>query len=861
MKSHLLLWIISLLPLSPIIAQRSNSISGCVTDSLSGERLEGAHVYISQLRHGETTDKNGLYRLVVSHEREIELRISYVGYTPRRFSLRLTNDTILNVSLKQENHLSDINVYGSRQDFGIDASQMSAIKFPIEEVYRIPMLFGEADLMKALQKLPGVQSGNEGQSGIYVRGGGYDQNQITMDGATLYNAEHLKGFVSAINADAVEEMVFYKGAFPARYGGQLSSIVDIGMKSGDINRYHGEINVGVLSSKVHLEGPLWKGKTSFNIAARASYFDWVVQPVLERIVENKKNVSSFANINYYDVSAKLTHRFSPMHNLSGFLYIGKDINNQAPSDSEKEIHNKDYNTHETVVSTEKRRSGTDNNWGNIVSSIKWMYRPNEKWTANANISFSTYHYSLKQYSNVYERSELIKNSGESVLQRLYDNKSYTDYRSNITDLNGGVNFSFLPSELHRIRFGGKVGIQTFHPQIRIFQDKYLEREVTVSGKPETDVFRENTDTLSGKGKERLSSIALYAEDDWNINKHWSANIGLRYSLFYADKKAYHSLEPRISLSWLLKKDMSLKVSYAHMAQGIHLLNSTNIVSPSDIWVPISQKVPLMRSDQMAIGYNYEFCKGVHLNIEGYYKYMNNLLEYQEGASYTDALQQKWDSKVALGKGESYGVEFYLQKDIGKTTGWISYTWSKTRRLFNRSTQELNGGKWFYAANDRRHNVQIVLSHRFNKHWNVSLSWEYLSGRRGTLATTTNLSGLLDEYYKYIVTYEDNRVYSSDVDPQRDSVDPKHSFIRFHVPVSSYKERNGYMLPATHRLDAGVTYTLTHKRCESSFNLSVYNLYNHRNISNVYWGYHQNQKVLKGVCLLPIMPSVNYSIKF
>ena len=296
------------------------TVNGLVKDTQTNERLQGANIYLKQINKGQISDKTGRFTLSLPQNKKLEMTISFVGYQAQQIQLQLQNDTTLSIALKQDNRLEEVNVYAEQRLSGIETSQMSAIEVPIEQVKKLPMLFGEVDVMKALQKLPGVQSASDGQAGIYVRGGGYDQNQITLDGATLYNAEHLKGFVSAINPDLVRSLSFYKGAFPARYGGQLSSVVDVDIKDGNMQQYHGEVSLGMLSSKIHAEGPIWKDRTSFNIGARLSYFDKIVQPMLEAVADNENAMAPYANVNYYDITAKLVHRISGKQKLSTLFY-------------------------------------------------------------------------------------------------------------------------------------------------------------------------------------------------------------------------------------------------------------------------------------------------------------------------------------------------------------------------------------------------------------------------------------------------------------------------------------------------------------------------------------------------------------
>ena len=289
-----------------------------------------------------------------------------------------------------------------------------------------------------------------------------------------------------------------------------------------------------------------------------------------------------------------------------------------------------------------------------------------------------------------------------------------------------------------------------------------------------------------------------------------------------------------------------------MAQGIQLLSSTNLVMPSDIWISIDKDLPLMKSDQWALGYNYEIMKGFDLSVEGFYKSMDNLLEYREGYSLMTPTTQ-WTDQVVMGEGESYGIELLLQKTTGKTTGWLSYTWSKSLRLFDHPGQEVFSGKKYYAGNDRRHNLNLVVNHRLNKHWEVSAAWNYQTGRRGTLSTTSFMGSGPMEYFEDLHA-DWNEFYNS------------LTIIQYLPILSSYKERNGYQLPTIHRLDLGVTYSWKRAKLEHKINLSVYNIYNRQNISNIYWGYEKNVKpinakpVLKGICLLPILPSISYTLK-
>ena len=697
-------------------------------------------------------------------------------------------------------------------------------------------MFGEIDVMKSLQRLPGVQSSGDGTAGIFVRGGNYDQNLITLDGSTLYNGEHLKGFVSAINAEMVDNVVLYKGAFPARYGSRLSSVIDIGVREGDFESYHGSASIGMLSSKVQAEGPIWKGHTSFNVAARASYFGAIVQPLLKSVYDNKKAMEPYAKMNFYDVNAKLVHRFSESDRLSAVFYWGKDVSNSSPTDSETNFGSKSGETR-------TKKNETKNNWGNLVSSLYWTHTAGDRFLMNVNASFSLYDYRLAQNVSGYYESRKMEQ-----LQRLTEDVSETRYDSKVKDASITADFRFRPVAAHDLRWGVKGSLQQLSPIIHAYSYNY---DYTPS-----KVTRTEIDRTIGERQDLLTA-SVYAEDDWTVAPWLVANVGLRYSLFSVENKAYGSLEPRASVRFLLTPAMALKLSYARMAQGVHLLSSSNIVMPSDIWVPVTEKIPLMRSNQYAGGVNYEIMKGLEVSVEGYYKTMDNVLEYNNGASWLNCTGD-WQSLVSLGKGRSYGVELMAQRSVGNTTGWVSYTWAKSLRTFDRPGQELNGGREFLAGNDKRHNFNIVVVQRLGQYWKLSASWTYQSGRRGILANTSMYGGVLQEWDPSF------RPESSTLKEQEYMQNPNEAEHWAEMPglFTTYRERNNYKLPDVHHLDVGITYSVNHRRFGASeVNLSFYNLYNQQNINSVYIGTNNKKYVLKGICMFPFMPSLTYTLKF
>lgn len=783
-------------------------------------------------------------------------------------------DSTYKQSISNGVKLNDVVVYGARQNFGTQDSQMSAIAIDKKQIFSVPAYFGEPDVMKAIQKLPGVQTSNDGSSAIFVRGGNYDQNLITLDGSTLYNTEHLKGFVSAINPDIVQNINFYRGAFPARYGSRLSSIVDIGVQSGDFHHYYGLLSLGALSSRFQASGPIWKGRTSFNIAGRISYFDMIAYPTLRKYYDNKDAMQAYSDMNYFDINAKIVHKFNNRSRISAVFYYGKDYVNTQPSSSEKfysNIDNSEISDKYKYKSTSTRNSSTANNWGNILSSLYFTSQLNNDIWANFNLSYSQYKYKLTLTGE-------SSNRNDNPYRLIYlNNETFnTVYHSDIGDIALNIDTKYTRFSNHILRVGFKGGIQKFNPTTEVKKNTYTKRidgiRPWVSPQEEQrnpnikyywyDEKTVSTDTILGN-KSNVTHFAIYAEDDFTINKYLKTNYGLRMSLYGADGKVYASLEPRIALRWLFRRNMALKLSYSRMSQSVRLLSSNNLVMPSDIWVPITDRVPLMHSNIAAIGYNYDIAQGINLSFEGYYKTMDNVLEYRPGTSYTKG-SGDWQDMTVLGKGRAYGIELYLEKRTGNTTGWISYTWSKSLRTMDRPGYEINSGKEYYASNDRRNNFNATIAHRFklSKSCNLDLSasWSYITGRRGIIPTVDVYGGIAKEFDPQgnILSGE---VSESDLNSwHTDFPDDTEHYYRF-IHFYTYKGFNNYKLPSQHHLDLGINLSIKHILGESIIGISVYNVYNRMNISNVYIGYHENRTVLKGVCLFPIMPSISYTHKF
>jgi len=882
MKTKILIPLIVGLLLTTLPLSAQNVVlTGRVTDVQTGEPLIGVTVYHTQRRTGTTTNTTGHYTITLPSQRALELVFSYVGYATETKEITLTHDQTLNIQLRPSaQSLGEVQVYGSRRNFGAQSSQMSAIAVSAEQIRRIPVLLGETDVLKSLQRLPGVQSSGEGRAGIHVRGGENDQNLFSIDGITLYNPQHLQGFTSAINADVVNDVVLYKGAFPSSFGGRLSSVVDVSLQEGDFEKTRASITAGMLASRFQMDGPLWKGHTSYNIAARVSYFAAIVKPMLKEVIyDNPGQMNDFSHMRYFDVNAKITHRFSEKAKLSAVFYMGQDANNATPTETtqhykyDKWVWNQKKNEYESAAQgyiDKSNRSQTTNRWNNLLGGLHYTLQFSPSLRLDLSASYSNYDYRLSYDTHTEHYVGIdIWNHGhdgaETYSQENVDNN--TVYRSKVEDLGARAELTYTWEDKHEVHAGVQASRVQLTPSVDSYHYEYHQQALAdtmvwkVGLGDERYKFNEITKQNNLAGKQRLNNFAAYIEDDCNLTPWLKTNIGVRLQGYQSDGETKIAVEPRASLRLLLGKGMSVKASYARMTQGMQLLTNGNLVTPSEIWVPLYKGMDIGTSDQVSLGYNYDFSKGIQLSIEGYYKWLDGVIDYREGTTFMGAHQ--WSDLIAQGKGRAFGVEVMVQKTFGNTTGLVSYTWSKSLRTFDREGMELNNGREFYAAGDRRHNFSVSIMQRLSKNWNLSAAWTYQTGRRASLASSTFSSGMFDEYNNYYpqssaaydIDYTQNPAYSD-----RTISYEADSYFGHLVRLNTYHERNSYVMPAVHRLDVSLSHHGSIGIGEMICDIGIYNLYSQQNISSIYWGYKNNRRALHGVCLFPIMPSISLTLK-
>ncbi|WP_346862415.1 TonB-dependent receptor [uncultured Draconibacterium sp.] len=803
------LYLFSLLQCLTIISSSAQkvTISGYISDVATGEMLINANVYAPVHQSGNISNVYGFYSVTLPAG-DISLQYSFVGYEKQEIKLNTLKDTVLNVSLKLAGELDEIVVSANKSK--VERTQMSMVEIQSAQLQKLPVLFGEPDVLKVIQLLPGVQSGAEGTSGIYVRGGGPDQNLFLLDGVPVYNASHLFGFFSVFNPSAVKTVKLYKGGFPARFGGRLSSVVDIRMKEGNFKEFKGEVSVGLISSRFSFEGPIVKDKTSFIVSGRRTYVDILAQPAFA--IANKQDSEGNVKAGYYfyDLNAKINHKFSDRSRLYLSTYMGRD----------KAYSKEDYyyvNDHTRF--DEKYDMGIG--WGNITSALRWNYVYNPKLFSNATLTYSRYNFDVK------ERYKDVSTKDDSF------SEDYFQYLSGINDVTTQFDFDYYPGGGHSIKFGASNIWHKFKPGVN------HERSQNFSTDPQLN----KVDTTYGNANVSAMEFSAFIEDNYKISPKFQVNLGLHFSMFHVQNTTYKSLQPRVSLRYLVNDRLSFKASYAKMSQYIHLLSSSTVSLPTDLWLPATANVKPQNSHQFAFGTSLKLAKGYDFTAEAFYKTMDNLIEYKEGSSFS-GVSKEWESKIETGEGWSYGAEFLLEKNIGKTTGWIGYTLSWANRKF----ENLNFGETFPAKYDRRHDLSLALTHKFSDKFDIGLTWVYGTGNAVTLGVQKYPSMLPKQSYYFGSSGESAITY--------------------------YDGRNGYRMPSYHRMDISMNFHKQKKRGVRTWSLGLYNAYSRQNPFYLYWGhqgtsgynqqgyYFENSKpALKQVSLFPVLPSVSYTFKF
>lgn len=688
-----------------VAAQEKVTLSGYIKDSLTGETLIGATLTVNRISRTVTSNAYGFFSITLPKDTYL-ITASFAGYVPRETTIRLDTNLQINVNLLSRSLLKEVVVYSRKREGNVTNAQMGKFDLSMGQLKSLPVVFGEVDPLKAIQLLPGIRNTGEGNTGLYVRGGGPDQNLILLDDAIVYNTGHLFGFFSIFNADAIKNISLIKGGMPAQYGGRLSSVLDVAMKDGNLKKFETEGGIGLIASRFSVQGPLKKDKASFIVSARRTYVDVLVKPFIPRS-------SDFYGSGYYfyDFNAKMNYKFSEKDRIYVSGYFGRDVFNFRNS----------------------RRSFNSNiPWGNSTASLRWNHVFNKRLFANTTWVYNDYFFTFNGAQNDFS---LSLNSG-------------------IRDANVKTDFDFFPSPRHRLKFGGIYTHHRFTPNI-------------VQGSQGSTRFNPNNE---GKKLANESAVYIQHEWEWSDALKMSAGLRYSrfaqvgpYTIYQKDPfgnrtdstffargrniRAYGGLEPRWTLRHAFHESTSWKVSVTRNLQYIHLVSNAASTLPTDLWVPSTYRVKPQVSWMYAAGLFRNFRDNtIETSLEVYYKSMQNQIEYREG--YTQSLRDPEEDFV-FGKGWSYGSELFINKVRGRLTGWVGYTLSWTWRQF----PELNDGKKYPAKFDRRHDLSVVAAYSLNDRWKFSGVFVYATGNATTLPERFYIiNGVLTQEYSQLNQY-------------------------------------------------------------------------------------------------------------
>jgi hypothetical protein len=774
MSRSLILFIL-LLPGLSSYAQKRFTVNGIVKDDATGETLIGASIRVQELGNsGTTTNTYGFYS-ISPVEGEHTLMFSYIGYETVVEKISLHSNQTLNISLTAKSTLQEVVIRTNQSgDEQVRSPQMGLEKLNMAQINMVPVIMGERDILKTITLMPGVKSGGEGNAGFFVRGGAADQNLILLDEATVYNASHLLGFFSTFNSDAIKDVSIYKGGMPAEYGGRLSSVLDVKMNEGNNQKFTVQGGLGLIASRLKVEGPIIKDKGSFMVSARRTYVDLFLKASSDSTVNS-------STLYFYDLNAKANYHFNDKNAIYLSGYFGKDV-----------LGVRDI-------------FGTD--WGNSTATVRFNHLFSNKLFSNTSLIFSNYNY-------------LVQTS---------QNEQDSKLKSSIQDLNLKQDFQYTLNSNHSLKFG-----------LNVLHHKISPGEIRTSANSSFN----NISVEKRYGYEG----ALYVSDECRISEKLTLLYGLRLnSMFvmgpgtfktYNDDgsdltsntvgsgtlvKSYLNLEPRFSSSYMLNEKTSLKFAYSRNTQNIHMLGNSTSSTPNDVYVMSGINVKPEIADQISTGYFRNFNDNKYeFSAEIYYKWMQNQIDYKDGAQLQ--VNQDAESQLTYGSGRAYGMELYLKKRFGRLNGWIGYTLSRTERKFD----AINKGNYYPARQDRTHDLSIVGIYKLNKRWSFSSAFIYGTGNAVTYPTGKyNLGGLTN---------------------------------------FSYSERNGYRLPATHRLDIGATLEgKEQKRYHSSWTFSVYNVYGYHNPYTITFrdsktAPNTTEAVRTSIFPIPI-PSITWNFKY
>lgn len=781
-KQLSLFFVLSVATAIAAVAQKDITISGYVSDGATGERLAGATVYAPGLKKGASCNNYGFFSLTAPAG-QLTLVFRYVGFEHKVLNLSLANDSSINIQLLANNVVGEVEVRASAKEDFLLSPTMSMHRISSKEVERIPVVLGEPDLLKAIQLLPGVSFANEGSTGFSVRGGSPGQTLILLDGVPVYNVSHLWGFMSLFNNDAIKDAKLYKGGLPARFGGRLSSVLDISMKEGNIKEKTGTFSLSPIAGRYTFESPIVKDKASFIFSVRKTWMDALLWAWQKLEGQNNDEGAQYVTYGFWDINAKVNWIVNRDNRIYLSFYTGRDafINEEGGG------RFSDY-------------AKFSYNWQNLTSVLRWNHIFSPKLFAN----FSFYNSRFKQeYLN------------------KFDKKGGTRYKgyNDLNDFSLKGDFDWYPSFANSIRFGYKLSLKKFSPEIISLRDDSTSVELN------KDIFTRNF----------ISE--LYFEGGFNVSENLKANIGARAGIMSTNGKDYLSFRPRVSARYLFSDRVSGKISYSRMNQFLHQLKNTTLGIPTELWVSSTDKIKPGHSDLFSAGVFFKPSGEYNFSAEVYYSSLRNVIRYKNSTMAIKSRGESWEDYITTGQGNAAGVELMAEKTSGKLTGWVAYTLSKSTRKFD----DINFGEAFPYTYSRRHQLNIyanLLIKEKSKNGktirkDMSANFNFASGNYITLAK--------QEYQGIPLPLMEGSRYRAGWFSQRSLIN--------HV--------NNFQMPDFHHLNLSYRIERQSRDKTIAWNFSVYNAYNRLNP----WYYYKKGDQMKQVSLFPIIPSVSFTYKW
>ncbi len=792
------------------------TISGFVEDSLSGERLVAATVYDGSSGKGTTTNEYGFYSLSIPRGRA-SLSFSYLGFNSRKYNINIRKHLRFNVPLKAAITLEEIVVVDEKYAVKEGLSVVDAPNYAAGKLDKIPSIGGEPDIMRYFQSLPGVQSGSGSFGGTHVRGGESDQNLVLLDGVPVYSVTHALGLFSIFNDNIVKSARLYKGKFPSRYGGRLSSVVDIQTKEGNAKTFRGGGAISLFATSAFIEGPIKKDTTSFIVSGRRTHLDPIFNAIVEEEDAKGEDISKFGYY-FYDINAKVNHKLSAKDRLYVSFYNGADnLKTSSSVNDNFNLSNNEIDSTSMDILLDNQRNYIDINWGNTILSTRW----NRVWT---NKVFSNVTATYSQFGfNLFGTAE----SEFEDIDREFSVVEQYEFYSRIEDIAIKVDFDYIKNSKHHFKFGGGLLGRNFEPVFSFAEFEQEDFQFDFG----TDYFQQ--DLVLQDAQYFATELNFYFEDDIQISDKLQAQVGFHNAVFVADNAAWMSFQPRLSMQYQINQNGKLFAAYSRMGQFLHVLSPAGISMPFDLWVPSTQQIQPQNASQILLGTDWQLPANFVFGAEIYYKKLNNLITYSAG--FEEFLRDEganfdWENQVTFGEGWNRGVELSLQRNKGRVNGYINYTYSKAERKF----EGLSNNERFPFRYNRDHELKIGLSMKFSPKFNVFTAWTYGSGQ----FTTPRVI----EVYGNATQFD---IFQLDVG-------------------DGVNELNTFQLPPNHHLDVNFNWHWPKPKVDHYLTFGIRNIYNRKNpLFSVRYTDLDNpeQGTSENFIGLPIFPSLRYAVKF